>query len=195
MSLNLKIKNTIMKKYILSLIVSFLFVSQSFACSCIMPDTPTNELDRSYSVFIWKVNDIKLENIATSFWNIKENIVSFEVDSVLKWEKAKNIEVKTAEYSATCGYTFEKDKEYIVYAYDNEWSLWVSLCSRTSLLENASEDLEELDTQILYWKVDRNNNLLIKTKTDNIEIFYAVWLIILAVIFIVWITKLKRKKD
>jgi hypothetical protein len=73
--------------------------------------------------------------------------VEFQINTIIKWEEKDSIEVTTPRDSATCGFQFEQWKDYIVYTYldvDNN-KLSVSLCSRTTLLKNASEDLAVLN--------------------------------------------------
>src|SRR5690606_22193376 len=47
----------------------------------------------------------------------------------------------TNSSSAACGYTFEKNTSYLVYARESEGRLHVSLCSRTRPMAEAADDL------------------------------------------------------
>jgi hypothetical protein len=69
-----------------------------------------------------------------------------EIAVLKNWKgpEDKNIEVFSAENSAMCGYPFEANKEYLVFATGEE-KLNVSLCSRTKLISDASEDLAHLE--------------------------------------------------
>ncbi len=77
-------------------------------------------------------------------------LFTFDVDNVWKGDTKEIITIKTAQSSASCGFNFEENQKYIVYAsqYDDDY-LGVSLCSRTGLLSNATEDLQELGNGIL----------------------------------------------
>ncbi len=128
-----------MKKVILILgfLALFIFwVSSSFACSCMKPGTPEEEMKRSYSVFTWKVKMIDEVD-----W---KNEVNFAVKRVIKWGKTDVKTVKTATSWAMCGFRFEKGKDYIVYTNYNKDKNYeqVSLCSRTKLLSEAKEDMQ-----------------------------------------------------
>ncbi len=61
-------------------------------------------------------------------------------------------------------YEFEENKEYIVYAQKqgNEW--YVSLCSRTTILAEAGEDLKALG------KGDPPTTIVASTESDVVEI-------------------------
>lgn len=115
----------------------FMSLGNTYACSCMMPADPLTSLENSESVFSGTVKSISNKDMI--------NTVEFEVATVWKWIEPTRITVKTAEQSATCGYNFEEDEDYIVYAYEqNDGELRVSLCSRTALLKNAQEDVKAL---------------------------------------------------
>ncbi len=70
--------------------------------------------------------------------------VEFAVDEVWKGEPTANAEIRTHADEATCGYPFEEGVAYLVYAGRSEDALTTGLCSRTSPVEAADEDLEGL---------------------------------------------------
>lgn len=133
-----------MKKTLLLLTMWLLgvlgFSTQSFACSCMMPADAVTSMQNSDSVFAGKVVNISNKDMINS--------VEFEVDTIWKGIEPTRITVETAEQSATCGYNFMQDEEYLVYAYNKQdgW-LWVSLCSRTSSLKNAQDDVIALNRE------------------------------------------------
>ncbi|HEY0606178.1 MAG TPA: hypothetical protein VGD58_24870 [Herpetosiphonaceae bacterium] len=112
-----------------------------FACSCIMPGTPQEEITRSDAVFSGKVTQLTPTKALDGTEAIK---VSFEVGQVWKGQIPQELLVETSSSSASCGYSFESGKEYLVYAYSNEGQLSVGLCSRTALLADAQEDVTAL---------------------------------------------------
>jgi hypothetical protein len=67
-----------------------------------------------------------------------------EVDKVWKGELGKTQLVYTARDGASCGFGFEKGKEYLVYAYSDNDRLVTSMCDRTKLISNAAGDLSLL---------------------------------------------------
>ena len=129
-------------------LVSIVLVNSSdhtaYACSCMQPLSPDAELPNYDAVFSGRV----IENQDVSATQQTDSIFFiFDVDKIWKGDKKDTVTVKTAESSAACGFPFEENQEYIVYAnqYDGDY-LEVSLCSRTGLLADATEDLQELDS-------------------------------------------------
>lgn len=178
---------------ILSLIISFIITSQTFACSCMMPESPEKSAERANSVFIWKVINIEkpwiIDDMISYWWELQ---VTFEVSSIIKWNLNKNITITTPNNWAACWYNFQDNKEYIVYTSWEKDKQKVYLCWRTSQLKNASEDLDtfkdNIDNEIEYTEKDITN--------DYKNIF--LYLIIISVIIIMWIkreSKLKLKKE
>ena len=115
----------------------------SHACSCIMPGTPSEELAKSAAVFAGKVVSVKEHE---PFLKIMQSStdptnVEFAVSEVWKGPVGRISSFTTARSGASCGFTFVEGKEYIVYSRDGGT---VSLCSRTTLISDAEEDLDEL---------------------------------------------------
>ncbi len=67
--------------------------------------------------------------------------VEFAVNKVWKGPLRYTTSFTTARSEASCGFTFVEGKEYIVYSRDGKT---VSLCSRTTLITDAQEDLDAL---------------------------------------------------
>jgi hypothetical protein len=82
--------------------------------------------------------------------SINANFVAFDVSEQFKGPHAvARILVATEQHTAACGYPFEIGGEYLVYAYaDDDGVLWTSICSRTTTLEMATDDLAILRTQL-----------------------------------------------
>lgn len=197
-----------MKKIIIAIVLSFIFYTQSFACSCLQPESPTKELEKTDLVFIWKVNNIETKKANNEIvWEVQTNFVDFEVNSVIKWDKSSNITVRTPESSATCGYNFTENDDYIVYAYNykEEGDHGVSLCSRTALLENATDDIEELASEIESWKITKSDNNENNSEdykkpvdtginNDNNMILYSALILFLLIGFVIFFTKRRESK-
>jgi len=78
-------------------------------------------------------------------WSFTELGVEFEVETLFRGEETKRITVWTAESGGMCGYPFELEGQYLVFAHGATFhELSTGLCSGTKLLENAAEDLEYL---------------------------------------------------
>ena len=110
-------------------------VQQVFACKCLPPKRPSEELNRAVAVFSGKVSDIKTEE--------HRFVVQIKVESVWKGEIPKTITVQTSKWESACGYSFAAGKQYLIYVYGGE-PFDVGHCSRTKPLDSASEDLKEL---------------------------------------------------
>lgn len=113
------------------------------ACSCVPPGPPHEELAKATAVFSGKV--VGLSKTFSVFGSSADPVkVTFQVYTVWKGPVNQTITITTARSGATCGYTFEKGGEYLVYADGTENSLAVSLCSRTQPVVAAEDDLAVL---------------------------------------------------
>ncbi|HEX6289822.1 MAG TPA: hypothetical protein VFZ66_11555 [Herpetosiphonaceae bacterium] len=114
-----------------------------FACSCMMPGPPQQELGLASAVFTGTVaQQTAPQGPAVS--SADPVNVAFQVDQVWKGQVPRSVIVQTARDSASCGFTFQNGGEYLVYAQTIDGQLSVSLCSRTSLLADAQDDLAAL---------------------------------------------------
>lgn len=117
----------------------------SYACSCAEPDTVKEELRHSSAVFSGRVVEIVDENKNKSIQSSADPIaVLFEVEESWKGLNQTQITVYTERSSASCGYEFDLNKEYLVYAHEANGAFKVSYCSRTTLLPTAEKDIREL---------------------------------------------------
>lgn len=132
---------------LLVIIVSMLAIEteSACACSCAPPGSPDEELTRATAVFTGKV--VGLAKPLDGFGPISSADpikVTFQVYTVWKGSISQTTTITTSRSGASCGYTFEKGSEYIVYAHGPENDLAVSLCSRTRPLAVADDDLAVL---------------------------------------------------
>jgi len=178
-----------MKKIIIVFLSILLFIvlnnNQTFACSCMINESPNISMEKAKSVFIWKVSKIEESSIVNNLIDYRKNYVTFSVSSSIKWNSNNEITIFTAKDSATCWYDFEEEKEYIVYTYWGENKQEVSLCSRTSLLENATEDIEILKDKIV--NIEEKNE--VESKKTYTEIFISISVIFISIFTIVFITR------
>lgn len=110
----------------------------AFACSCVPPRPPAEDLEISDAVFRGTV--IAIDQNALRY----NNAVVFDVDR--SWKGISNyqnvVTVITGRGGGDCGYHFEWSKEYVVYASaSDDGSLDTGICSGTKPVEYASEDL------------------------------------------------------
>lgn len=136
----------------LSAFVFITFITLStptaYACSCSPPGPSVLSYFDYDAVFSGRVvNIVNPEprgNIVSSADPVN---INFEVYKSYKGVDGKSVAITTALSGASCGYDFEKDKEYLVYAYkDNNDNLSVSLCSNTSLLSESQKDIVLFNT-------------------------------------------------
>ena len=136
-----------MRKIVLLLFIigSLLVVNTTIvsACSCILPAPPKESLEQSTAVFAGKVVDIDVPSgiVLSTADPVK---VTFGVSKIWKGPDYKTLVLTTARSGGSCGYSFKENEDYIVYAYGEEDKLTTGICSRTKLLANAQEDLQEL---------------------------------------------------
>ena len=121
-------------------------LGQVYACSCVMPGTPSEELAKSSLVFAGSAAAVREDQPFLGIDRLPaygQTTVEFKIDTV--WKGNINIKetmtLETARYGASCGFTFVEEEEYIVYSRDGKT---VSLCSRTRSLSDAQEDLAAL---------------------------------------------------
>lgn len=69
--------------------------------------------------------------------------VTIQVNQVWKGTGDATVTVLTYRRS-DCRFSFEEDESYMVYAYEGDSELRTALYNRTTLLERADEDLDEL---------------------------------------------------
>lgn len=135
--------NTIVLLSLIVGIVTIFMPSNAYACSCVQPSAVEEELGRSDAVFtgrVLKVNDHKSRE------GYLTKSALFEVNQIWKGRSESQIIIHTGGGGGDCGYPFEKGKEYVVYAslstmYGDQEKLVSIICSRTTELTNAQEDL------------------------------------------------------
>ena len=122
-------------------------IKEAYACSCVAPDSPQEELQEFDAVFSGMVTRIEEKNPnADIVFSADPVFVTFDVNTVWKGLQSDTITIQTALMSASCGFNFEDNLEYVVYANEYAQGLEVSLCSRTSLIADAVQDINELGT-------------------------------------------------
>ena len=138
---------------VFSIFTSFSF-NEAHACSCIAPEDPKKEREKFQVVFSGTVTEMEETNPSEPLFSGTDPVlVTFDVERVWKGldEKNPTVTITTPASSVSCGFYFQENLEYVVYAYQHETDrhLQVSLCSRTNTIENAEEDLRELGEGIL----------------------------------------------
>lgn len=121
--------------------------AQVHACSCVMPGTPSEEIDKFDAVFAGRVVSIEhsFDPQGSSFSPGDQTTIAFKISAVWKGAVNRDMDVTTPSTGGACGFAFEEGEEYIVYAYDSadaDGGYSVNICSRTALLADAQEDLD-----------------------------------------------------
>ena len=124
-------------------------VEQAYACKCVVPGSPSEELEKFDAVFTGRVLSIEhsFDPNASSVSPGDHTTVGFTVNTVWKGTVDKNIDLTTPPTGGSCGFAFVEAEDYIVYAYEGteeNANLNVSICSRTALLAEAQADMEAL---------------------------------------------------
>ncbi|MBS3149246.1 hypothetical protein J4455_00945 [Candidatus Woesearchaeota archaeon] len=178
---------------ILSLIFSLNLV---YACSCATGLSVEGRYQTVDAIFIGKVT--KIDRPAFSISSADPIIVTFDVSKSYKGTANKNFELETTKESASCGYPFNEEGEYLVYATLNEGKYETNLCSGTAELADAKEDL-----QILNNLAGKDNNFVeepIDKGLDLSQVMVMALLVLIIALLIIaemhiasWIKGKKKK--
>ena len=121
------------------IVVGLLTAPSVWACSCVPSPPPRDALDEAAFVFAGRVLEIREINNDDHFPLLD---VTLWVERPFKGFFIETVNVLTARDGAACGFPFQKDERYLVYAHLGEdGTLHVSLCSRTARIKDAREDL------------------------------------------------------
>ena len=123
------------------------YPGQVHACSCVVPGSPSEEIDKFDAVFAGRVVSFQhsFDPQGSSFSHGDQTTIGFQVSAVWKGTVTEDMHVTTPPTGGSCGFAFEEGEEYIVYAYDGanaDEGYSVNICSRTALLAQAQEDLD-----------------------------------------------------
>jgi len=107
-------------------------------CRCVPPGTPKYELDQAKAVFSGKVVSMKKAPGMTQR-------VTLKMLKSWKGPRKRQMVITVSIDPAECGFEFKQGHKYLVYALSGEAGrLTTTLCSRTTPLELADRDLQEL---------------------------------------------------
>ncbi|TBL79473.1 hypothetical protein [Paenibacillus thalictri] len=135
----------LMTVLVLSIMMSFK-PSTVYACSCAQPQDVAAQFNRSQAVFSGRVLEFKEQRHLNGSLT---KAALFEVSHIWKGGSESKITIHTGTGGGDCGFKFEKNKEYLVYAqpstmYGGKELLVTILCDRTNVLSQAQEDLAAL---------------------------------------------------
>jgi len=135
----------------LALIVLLIAATEGIACSCIEKSSVCNAFGDAKAVFIGKVVEGSSVERMSDMLNTgtRDLTFTFKVSRGFIGVKSdQTVEVHTGFGFGDCGFPFRKGEEYIVYAYqsgDNQ-GLSTGVCTRTTHISRADEDISELET-------------------------------------------------
>ncbi len=113
------------------------------ACSCIRTAPVCQAAWTSDAVFLGRVVSVAgwVERILSG--SLQQKHVVFQVAENFNGASSKTIEIVTGIGGGDCGFHFQEDHEYLVYASHNKEtrSLYAGICSRTAPVERAAADL------------------------------------------------------
>ena len=106
-----------------------------YPCSCAEPPPPEEAYEEADVVLSGKVLNMDLDESGYYFE------VSIQTIDVWKGDVLDEIIILTETSSDACGYEFQINNEYLIYAYNYNGGVYTNICTRTNLLEYADEDL------------------------------------------------------
>ena len=123
----------------LNILFIMLLIGFAYPCSCLEPPPPEEAYEDADIVFSGQVTNIVIDGSSYYYE------VTFQTIDVWKGEILNEIIILTETFSDMCGYDFQINNEYLIYAYSYEGGIYTNICTRTNLLEYASEDLDYLN--------------------------------------------------
>ena len=137
-------------KIIFSFLLIIFTIDHLKACDCNGTQSIQEELKKSDVVFTGKVISVSPILISKHQRDYTHVLIKFSINSIIKGDSNKIVEIKTAASTGMCGYPFRKGTEYLVYATrvkeNSKQILWSGLCDRTKSLSEAEEEIKELRT-------------------------------------------------
>jgi len=136
-------------------LATLLAAEEAAACSCLEPGPPAEALQQADAVFAGRVVAVERADQEVAGHHLQRRKVTLDVATVWKGcgdgeplAEARRVVLWTGLGGGDCGYDFEPDASYLVYAYaagdGEERFLTTGICSRTRRVEAAGDDLAAL---------------------------------------------------
>lgn len=120
------------------------------ACTCAGNHPPCESYGTASAVFVGTVTAERMNKQPKQDERTEidwiPRAVKFSVEQAYSGVTGTEVEVFTGRGGGDCGYGFKIGQRYLVYAYRSEDKLTTSICTRTRLFSNATEDLAFLGT-------------------------------------------------
>jgi MYXO-CTERM domain-containing protein len=136
-----------------SMLGGALWSSPAAACKCKLP-TVEEAKEGAVAIFEGRVTKVEDEAKVEGGPPPGKRITFALVRTWKGLEDQEVISLRTNESSASCGYTFEPNTSYLVYAGGEPGALSVTTCSRTRTMGDAAEDMGPLGAGITPVKVE-----------------------------------------
>ncbi|HZG76690.1 MAG TPA: hypothetical protein VEZ72_12640 [Paenibacillus sp.] len=117
---------------------SFFAPRQVEACSCFVPDSALEAMERADATIRGKVIDVKKRSIDNSMYDV----ALFEVSRI--WKGIEQSQVVLHTSWSSCQFSFEIGQEYLLYPYEHEGRYHVINCGRNAEINHAEADLAAL---------------------------------------------------
>lgn len=150
------------------------------ACSCVGGLPLIDQITNASAIFSGTVTQLSLGEAPAATLapgvqapGMQVFQTSVAVSQVWKGPADQQLSVNTAQDSAACGYPFQTDTEYLIYAYENEGQLYTSLCSNTKPLEAAWSEIAILNSLFSAVPRDRLATAATVTATGH-GMYYAI---------------------
>jgi len=125
---------------IFAVVVIAVLCERAEACRCTAPGSPLEELAKSDAVLSGTVTAVEVDATGP----MPFDIATVAVEECWKGGVAGSVRIVTPASSAACGTEFVVAVRYLIYAESIGGRLHTNLCTRTTLLEGAQEDLDAL---------------------------------------------------
>lgn len=137
----------------LCLLLSFGSIERVLGCSCRAGEVCSN-YNFASAVFVGKIVEVKGNALKPNENNYVSGEVTFEVEEgFVGAKKGDRLKTVSATTTAGCGYVFSTGKTYMIFGFPlldsqkaklGQNGFWTTICSRTTEIKNASEQLKFL---------------------------------------------------
>ncbi|HEX2208146.1 MAG TPA: hypothetical protein VHG93_10730 [Longimicrobium sp.] len=120
-------------------------------CTCMRPPDAPSALERSTAAFTGTVVAVRDTMIPGGQFDRHVRKTTLRVHGVWKGVESATVDVLSANGGSTCDFRLRNDASYLVFAQERDGFLVTWLCSRTTLLSRAEDDLRALGEPVRRW--------------------------------------------
>jgi hypothetical protein len=125
-------------------------IEQVWACSCFKQKSVCEAFGEAKAVFVGKVLEGESPERMSDMIGRNSNDNSFKIKVIEAFtgvEKDETISIHTGLGFGDCGFPFQKDETYLIYAYESKGQLRTNICMRSSHI--SREDFNQEDFKFL----------------------------------------------